>query len=68
MFTKYGLVVAVGILAPTLALAEGGPMHGACMNDIKSVCGAIQPGGRTHSRLHEATSRAALHHLQGGDR
>jgi hypothetical protein len=44
MFTKYGLVVAAVILVPTLALAEGGRMHGACMNDIKSLCGSIQPG------------------------
>ena len=45
MFAKYGLVVAAGVLVPVLALAEGGPMRGACMNDIKSLCGSIQPGG-----------------------
>jgi hypothetical protein len=45
MFSRYGLVVAVGIFVPVLAQAEGGPMHGACMNDIKSLCGSVQPGG-----------------------
>ena len=45
MFSKYGLLVAVGILVPMSALAESGLMQGACMNDIKSLCGSIQPGG-----------------------
>jgi hypothetical protein len=45
MFAKYGLVVAAGVLVPVLALAEGGPVREACMNDIKSLCGSIQPGG-----------------------
>ena len=45
MFAKYCLVVSVGIFVPALALAEGGAMQGACMNDIKSLCGSIQPGG-----------------------
>jgi len=45
MFSRYGLIVAVGIFIPVLAWAEGGPMQGACMNDIKSLCGSIQPGG-----------------------
>jgi Cysteine rich repeat len=45
MFSKYGLLIAVGIFVPLPALAEGGLMQGACMNDIKSLCGSIQPGG-----------------------
>jgi len=45
MFSKYGLLIAVGIFVPMPALAEGGLMQGACMNDIKSLCGSIQPGG-----------------------
>jgi hypothetical protein len=44
MFSKYGLLVAVGISVAMPALAEGGLMQGACMNDIKSLCGSIQPG------------------------
>ena len=45
MFSKYGLLVAVGIFVTVPALAQGGLMQGACMNDIKSLCGSIQPGG-----------------------
>ena len=45
MFSKYGLLVAVGIFVTVPALAEGGLMQGACMNDIKSLCASIQPGG-----------------------
>jgi hypothetical protein len=67
MFTKYGLVVAAGVLVPMLALAEGGPMHGACMNDVKSLCGSIQPGGgrirdcmREHRAQLSMTCKAAL--------
>jgi hypothetical protein len=45
MFSKYGLVVAAGVFVPMLALAEPGPMRGACMSDIKTLCASIQPGG-----------------------
>lgn len=45
MFSKYGLLVAVGIFVSMPALAEGGLMQGACMSDIKSLCGSIPPGG-----------------------
>jgi hypothetical protein len=45
MFLKHSLVVAVISVMPTIALADPGPMHGACMNDVKSLCGSIQPGG-----------------------
>ncbi len=37
-------VIAIGLL-PTLAFAEPGAIRGACMNDIKSLCGSVQPGG-----------------------
>jgi len=45
MLSKYCLVAAAAIFVPVLALAEPGPMHGACMSDIKTLCGSIQPGG-----------------------
>ena len=41
MFSKYGLLVAVGIFASMPARAEGGLMQGARMNDIKWLCGSI---------------------------
>ena len=28
-------------------------MHGACMNDVKSLCGSIQPGGRIRDCMRE---------------
>ena len=58
MFAKFGLVVAAGVLVPVLALAEAGPMRAACMNDIKSLCGSIQPGG---GRIRECMKE---HHTQ----
>lgn len=45
MFVKQSLIAAVFILTPVVAIAEPGPVHGACMNDVKSLCGSIQPGG-----------------------
>jgi hypothetical protein len=39
------LTIAVIALVPTLALAEPGPLQGACKNDMKALCGSIQPGG-----------------------
>ncbi len=39
------LVIAVGVTLPTLALAQQGGVRGACMNDIKTLCGSVQPGG-----------------------
>ena len=45
MLSKYCFVAAAAIFVPVLALAEPGPMHGACMSDIKTLCGSIQPGG-----------------------
>ena len=67
MFSKYGLLVAVGIFVTVPALAEGGLMQGACMNDIKSLCGSIQPGGgrvrdcmRDHRTQLSITCKAAI--------
>ena len=37
--------VAIGMMAPTLAFGEPGPVRGACMNDVKTLCGSVQPGG-----------------------
>jgi Cysteine rich repeat len=49
MFSKLSLSLAAGvflpILLPVLALAEPGPLQGACMSDVKAMCGSIQPGG-----------------------
>jgi hypothetical protein len=38
-------VIATGLFFCTCGLAESGPLQGACMNDIKTLCGSIQPGG-----------------------
>ena len=38
------LVIAIGVTIPTLALAQS-PARGACMNDVKTLCGGVQPGG-----------------------
>ena len=45
MFSKFAVAVAAGVFIPTLALAEPGPMQGACMSDVKTLCASIQPGG-----------------------
>jgi len=49
MFSKLYLAAAAGVFLPVflpiLALAEPGPLQGACMNDVKAMCGSIQPGG-----------------------
>ena len=39
------LVIAVGVTLPALAFAQQGAVRGACMNDIKTLCGSVQPGG-----------------------
>lgn len=38
-------IIAIGVTLPTLALAEQGAVRGACMNDVKTLCGSVQPGG-----------------------
>jgi hypothetical protein len=45
MLALRALVVSIGLIAPTLASAQSGPLHGACQNDIKAMCGSVQPGG-----------------------
>jgi Cysteine rich repeat len=45
MLSKACFVAAAVIFVPVLALAEPGPLHGACMSDVKTLCGSIQPGG-----------------------
>ena len=45
MRSKHCFVVAAVVFAPMLALAEPGPLQGACMSDVKMLCGSIQPGG-----------------------
>jgi hypothetical protein len=45
MYSKHCFVVVAVVFAPMLALAEPGPLHGACMSDVKTLCGSIEPGG-----------------------
>jgi hypothetical protein len=44
MLALRALVISIGMVAPTLASAQTGPLHGACQNDIKAMCGFVQPG------------------------
>jgi Cysteine rich repeat len=60
------LVISIGVIAPTLALAAG-PLQGPCMNDIKTLCGSVQPGGgrirdcmREHRAELSVTCKAAI--------
>jgi len=40
------LVVAAVVTFPTLAPAQqAGGARGACMTDVRSLCGSVQPGG-----------------------
>jgi hypothetical protein len=45
VFWKQSLVFAAVVIAPMLALAEPGLLQGACMSDVKALCGSVQPGG-----------------------
>jgi len=45
MLSKLHLASAAAVFAPVIALAEPGPLRGACAGDIKAMCGSIQPGG-----------------------
>jgi hypothetical protein len=45
MLSKLHLAAAAAVFVPVLALAEPGPLQGACASDIKAMCGSIQPGG-----------------------
>jgi len=66
MLSKRWLSVAVGLVIPILitvqAVAQAGPMQGACASDIKAMCGSVQPGGgriRDCMREHRAQLSAA---------
>ena len=39
------IIIAIVALIPTLAQADPGPLQGACKNDMKMLCGSVQPGG-----------------------
>jgi len=43
-FSRSFSFAIVGLL-PALALAAPGPLRGACKNDMKALCGSVQPGG-----------------------
>jgi hypothetical protein len=56
------LVLAALVAVPGVALAQGGPMQGACKTDIQALCGSIQPGGgriRDCMRQHRTELSAA---------
>ncbi len=61
------LVFAAAILAPSAALAQGGPVRAACQGDIQTLCGSLQPGGgrirdcmREHRAELSATCKIAI--------
>lgn len=71
MLSKRCLAVAVGLVIPHLvpvhAVAQAGPVQGACAGDIKAVCGSVQPGGgrirdcmREHRAQLSATCKIAI--------
>jgi hypothetical protein len=43
-FTRM-LVIAAAVTIPTFAYAQQSSVRGACMNDIQTLCGSMQPGG-----------------------
>jgi hypothetical protein len=46
--------VAIFVLVPCLGMAEPGPLHEACRNDVKALCGSVQPGeGRIRNCMRE---------------
>jgi len=57
------LIFAAALVVPNVALAQGGgPVRAACQNDIRALCGAVQPGGghiRECMREHRAELSAA---------
>jgi hypothetical protein len=51
--------IAAAMILPSLAFAEpgAGPMHGACKNDIQTLCAGVERGGgriRDCMRQHQA--------------
>lgn len=60
MVPMRSVIVAAGLAIAAVVLGAPGPLEqGACMNDIKTLCGSIQPGG---GRIRECMSehRAGL--------
>jgi hypothetical protein len=60
------LVISIGVITPALALAAG-PLQEGCGNDIKTLCGSVQPGGgrirdciREHRAQLSVTCKAAI--------
>ena len=42
------------VLVPCLGMAEPSPLHEACRNDVKALCGSVQPGeGRIRNCMRE---------------
>jgi hypothetical protein len=65
-FPKLFAVIAVAV-APNVALAQGGPVRGACKTDVQTLCGSVQPGGgrirdcmRQHRTELSATCKLAI--------
>jgi len=53
---RVGFIAAVAIFAlvPRLGIAEPGPLREACRNDVKALCGSVQPGeGRIRNCMRE---------------
>jgi hypothetical protein len=42
--TQFVIVAAIAAV-PSFAQAEPGPRRGACMQDVKTLCAGVQPGG-----------------------
>ena len=60
------LVISIGVITPAFALAAG-PLQEGCGNDIKTLCGSVQPGGgrirdcmREHRAQLSVTCKAAI--------
>ena len=65
MRTRSIAAVAIFVLVPCLGMAEPGPLHEACRNDVKALCGSVQPGeGRIRNCMRE--QHAAFKCLQAG--
>jgi len=45
MSSRHCVLVAIGVFVPALAMAQSGPMQGACAGDVKALCGSVEPGG-----------------------
>ena len=45
MIIRHVFSFAVILLLPNLAMAAPGLLKGACGDDMKALCGSVQPGG-----------------------